>query len=99
MVLKKETIEEIKNVVYNTELTNSWEEYETEISQGDYIITLKYRVAGKVVEDYCYHSEVLYNCYEDCSYIEMDEAEIMSIEACDEHFEDVEIENLEEVKL
>lgn len=98
MVLTKETLEEIMKVIENSNLSNDWEEYETEISQGDKIISIRYRVLGKTIEDGCYHSEVLYNCYEDLSYMELDEAEILSIEAFDKHFEDVEIENLEEVE-
>lgn len=63
------------------------------------MIFVTYRVLGEHVREYNYHSEVLYDCYENMSHTDFVDAEIASIEAWDENLEQaVDIDNLDDVE-
>ena len=100
MILTKATLNAISASIENAELDDGWsDEIEDEVQQGKFVIFVTYRVCGNYVEEYDYHSEVLYNCYENVSHTDFEDAEILNIEAWDEeNEEEVAIENLQEVE-
>lgn len=99
MILTKATLNAISASIENAELEDGWSsEIEDEIEQDKIVIFITYKVCGNYVEEYDYHSEVLYNCYENVSHTDFEDAEILSIEAFDEDGEEVAIENLNEVE-
>lgn len=104
MILTKETIEKIKNIILETE-NNSYDDlssdYDDEVTQGAFAIFFTYRMHADLVEAYNYHSEVSYNCYEDVSYSEISEVEIVEVTVYDEissNNDAVPVENLDELK-
>ncbi len=99
MVLTQETLEAISALIDNAELEDGWSsESESEVKQDDVLIFVTYRVCGEFVKEYNYHSEVLYDCYENMSHTDFVDAEIISIEAFDKEGEEVTIENLDDVE-
>lgn len=100
MKLSTTTLETITRHIEQSEPEAGWSDYqEAEIKQDHYCIFITYRVYGEHVEEYNYHSEVPYDCYENMSHTDFSAAEITNIEAWDEEKEEaVEIENEQELK-
>lgn len=100
MVLSTATLKSITRSIEHSELDEGWSDHqELDVKQGHYIIFVTYRVLGEFIREYNYHSEVLYDCYENMSHIDFIAAEIISIEAWDEDLEQaVDIDNLYEVE-
>ncbi len=99
MILTQQTLNAISASIENAELEDGWSsEIGDEIEQDKIAIFITYKVCGNYVEEYNYHSEVPYNCYENVSHTDFEDAEILSIEAFDEDGEEVAIENLSEVE-
>lgn len=99
MILTHQTLNAISASIENAELEDGWSsEIEDEIEQDDVLIFVTFRVCGEFVKEYNYHSEVLYNCYENVSHTDFVDAEIISIEAFDKEGEEVAIENLDDVE-
>lgn len=99
MILTKATLNAISASIENAELEDGWSnEIEDELTQGKYTIYVTYRVCGNYVEEYNYHSEVPYDCYENMSHTDFEDAEILNIEAWDEDDEEIAIENLQDVE-
>ena len=99
MILTQQTLNAISASIENAELEDGWSsEIEDEIEQDKIVIFITYKVCGNYVEEYNYHSEVPYNCYENVSHTDFEDGEILSIEAFDEDGEEVAIENLSEVE-
>lgn len=100
MELSPATLKSITKQIENSDLEDGWSnDQEFEVQQGSFIIFVTYKVLGEFVKEYNYHSEVLYNCYENMSHTDFVDAEITNIEAMNEDTDEpVEIENLKEVK-
>lgn len=99
MILTKATLNAISASIENAELEDGWsDEIEDEVIQGEFVIYVTFRVRGNYVEEYDYHSEVPYNCYENVSHTDFEDAEIVCIEAYDEDDEVVAIDNLQDVE-
>lgn len=100
MILTKETLNAISASIENAELEDGWSsEIEDEVQQGKFLIFVTFRVCGNYVEEYDYHSEVPYDCYENVSHTDFEDAEIVNIEAWDEEKEEaVAIDNLNDVE-
>ena len=99
MILTKETLNAISASIENAELENGWSgEMEDEIQQGKFLIFVTYRVYGNYVEEYNYHSEVPYDCYENMSHTDFEDAEISEIIAYNEDGDEVAIDNLKDVE-
>ena len=100
MILTQQTLNAISASIENAELEDGWsDEMEDEVQQGKFLIFVTYRVYGNYVEEYNYHSEVPYDCYENMSHTDFEDAEILKIEAWDEESEEeVAIDNLKDVE-
>lgn len=99
MILSKETIEEINDTIENYDLE---EEYSTghvfEIEVGTIILCITFSLWANLHEEYMVHDEVPPPNVENLSYFEFNSAEITEITAYNEDGDEVEIENLNELK-
>lgn len=100
MKLSVATLKAITKQIEQSEPEDGWsDDQEIEVQQGHFCIFVTYRVYGRYMREYNYHSEVPYDCYEDMSHTDFMDAEITKIEAWDEEKEEaVEIDNEQELK-
>lgn len=99
MILSKETIEEINDTIENYDIEDEYSTgHEFEIEVGTFLLCITFTLWANYIEDYMVHDEVPPPNVENLSYFEFDTAEITEITAYDEDGDEVEIENLKELK-